>query len=499
VYGDLEKTVSEFIRRHAMFADARGVLIAVSGGADSVALMHVLASLHAGGDLAGRLVCGHVNHRLREQADGDKRFVVDQAAGLGLPVVARTVDVRSHAEANGLSIETAARQLRLAALDEIAREQGCSWIATGHQKNDTGETVIHRLRRGTGFRGLAGIHPVRKLTENLLLASPLLCVARDEIARFLRERNLPWREDPTNADLAYTRNYIRHRLLPSLQPQSHRPLVEDLSELAAAAGRLYDRVQREAEHAASLTAQVETDKALLDASKLTSLPEIVAVEVIRRTLACLGCGERDLTERHYRAILQSARPDSGVGAVSLPGGFVARPDRGWIVLRKCSGASQPVVCDQESTLTIPGRTCFAGYEIEAEVLNRGEIDPTKLTADKDPFCEHLDWDRIRPPVVVRPRRPGDRFQPLGLDAVKKVGKFLTAAATPRDVRDRTLLFADREKILWVCPIRMAEPVKITATTRRVLRLTVRRDRPGQTSAGPVSDQNSQTPLAQPPA
>lgn len=499
MYGDLEKTVSEFIRRHAMFADARGVLIAVSGGADSISLLHVLASLHARGDLTGRLVCGHVNHRLREQADADERFVVEQAAGLGLPVVARAVDVRAHAEASRLSIETAARQLRQAALGDIAREQGCSWIATGHQKNDNGETVIHRLRRGTGFRGLAGIRPVRKLTENLLLASPLLCVARDEIARFLRERNLPWREDHTNADLAYTRNDIRHRLLPSLQRESRRPLIDDLSELAAAAGRLYDRVRREAEHAISLTTQVQTNRALLNASKLASLPEIVAVEVIRRTLVRLGCGERDLTERHYRAILQSARPDSSVKAVSLPGGFVARPARGWIVLHKFRDASQPVVSDQESTLTIPGRTHFAGYEIDAEVLNRGEIDPTKLTADKGPFCEHLDWDRIRSPVVVRPRRPGDRFQPLGLDAIKKVGKFLTTAGTPLDVRDQTLIFADRERILWVCPVRMAEPAKVTATTQRILMLTVRCDRPGETSTDSVSNQNSQTPLAQPPA
>jgi tRNA(Ile)-lysidine synthase len=419
---------------------------------------------------------------------------------LGLPVVARTVDVRAHAEANRLSIETSARQLRLAALGEIAREQDCSWIATGHQKNDNAETLIHRLGRGTGFRGLAGIRPVRHLTENLLFARPLLCVTRDEIARYLRERNLPWREDPTNADVAYTRNDIRHRLLPLLQRESRRPLVEDLSELAASAGRLYDRVQREAKQAAPLMTQVETDKAFVDASKLASLPGIVAVEVIRRTLASLGCGERDLTERHYQAILQAARAGPDAKAVSLPGGFVARPARDRIVLHRSGGKSEPTVPrDRESTLTIPGRTRFAEHEIEAEILSRSEIDPTRLTADKGPFCEHLDWDRICPPVVVRPRRPGDRFQPLGLNAIKKVGKFLTTAATPRDVRERTLIFADRERILWVCPVRMAEPAKVTATTQRILRLTVRCDRPGETSASPVSNQNSQTPLAQPPA
>lgn len=479
----LEKKVSEFIRLHGIFADAGGILVAVSGGLDSISLLHVLKSLHAESCLAGRLVCGHINHQLRGKAsDGDEQFVVEQAGGLGLPVVVKTVDVRSHAEANRLSIETSARQLRRASLAEIARDQGCSWIATGHQKNDNAETVLHRLRRGTGFRGLAGIRPVRKLAEDLLLASPLLCATRDEMARYLGEHNLPWQEDHTNVDIAYTRNYIRHRLLPFLQRESPRSLIEDLSQLAVSAGGLYDRVQQEAERAWPLTVRAEADEIRIETSQLALLPEIVAIELIRRALANLGCGERDLTEHHYQGILQLARPCTEAKAVSLPDGFAARFDRGRIVLhRECDARQRHVRGSQDAvhstlhTLTIPGRTQFAGYEIDARIFERAEIDLTKVAGNKDPFCEYLDWDRISPPIIVRPRQPGDRFQPLGLDTVKKVGKFLTAAKTPHDLREHTLVFADREKILWVCPVRIAEPAKITDTTQRILKLTVRRE------------------------
>lgn len=463
----LEDKVFEFIRLHGIFAGNGGILIAVSGGADSIALLHVLATLRTD------LVCAHVNHQLRGQAaDEDERFVVEQATLLNLPVVARTVDVRSHAKAHKLSVETAARQLRLAALAEIAREHGCSWIATGHHKNDNAETVLHRLRRGTGFRGLAGIRPVRPAGEGLSLARPLLCVTRDEILRHLHERGLSWREDHTNADIVHTRNFIRHRLLPLLQQEAHGSLVEELSQLAAAAARLSERVRRQADRAWTANVQAEADEIRIEASQLASLPEWIAVELIRRGLASLGCGERNLTEGHYQSVLKVARQQLEAERTSLPNGFIASLESDQLVLRHGVRGSRLDALDAPFVLDIPGTTAFADREIDARILPRCEIDMARVTSDKGPFCEYLDWDRIEPPVVVRPRRPGDRFQPLGLEAEKKVGKLLTAARIPRRSRERTIIFADRQRILWVCPVRIAESAKITDETRQVLRLTV---------------------------
>ncbi len=482
----LEKRVMEFIRRHGLFTEARGILLAVSGGADSTALLHIVQSLRAGKFIDAQLVCAHVNHKLRgTQSDSDERFVIEQATELGLAVVTRAVDVRAYARAHRLSIETAARQLRITGLREMAAQRGCTWIATGHQKNDNAETVVHRLRRGTGLRGLAGIRPARRFDDGASFASPLLCVTRDEIAAYLAERGRRWREDHTNVDLAYTRNYIRHRLLPALQQEARGSLVEELSELAAAAGKLYDRIRREAEEARSRLVSYADAQAIVVASDLASLLEPVAIELVRQVLVDLGCGERSLTQRHYCGILQLARQRREGKEVSLPAGFVARYERDRIILGARGPATvhrvgpAPVQCGAV-VIPIPGEARFAGYEIDARILERHEAEPAKIKGDKGGFVEYFDLDRVRPPVIVRLRRPGDRFRPLGMAGEKKVGKFLTTAKVPREVRERTVILADQEKILWVCPVRIGAQAKVTEATQRILTLTVSGPLPQET-------------------
>ncbi len=472
----LEETVAEFIRQHGLFAGAGRILLAISGGADSTALLHILLALKAQGSLAPQLVCAHINHQLRGPAsDADERFVIEQANRLGLPVVARAVNVQAYARTRRLSVETAARQLRLASLGEIARDQKCTWLCTGHQKNDNAETVLHRLMRGTGFRGLAGIRPARQF-GGLWFASPLLCATRRDIVPYLEARALPWREDQTNVDVAYTRNCIRHRLLPFLQQEAQGDLVERLSELTASAGKLYDRVEREAGAAWSGLVVSAAGAIVIHAPGLAALPALVAVELIRRAVADLAAGESELTESHYRAVLQLARKNAGGQRISLPAGLIVRYARGSLTLSKDQGGTvrdtHPTSMT-ETVLAVPGRTPWAGQEIEARIYDRDEIDPTRLSGDKGPTVEYLDLDQVKLPVVVRTRRPGDRFQPLGMAQEKKVGKFLTAAKVPRDLRERLVILADREGIIWVYPLRISERAKITERTRRVLQLTIR--------------------------
>jgi tRNA(Ile)-lysidine synthase len=478
----LEQKVAEFIRRHGLLAEAARILLAVSGGADSIALLHLLHSLKAKGGIDAEIICAHINHQMRGPAsDEDERFVVDQAGRLGLSVVTRAVDVRAYARTHGLSIETAGRQLRLANLAEIARDQRCTWVGTGHQKNDNAETVIQRLRRGTGLRGLAGIWPVRRF-DDLQLASPLLCTTRHEIVQYLQERDLRWREDHTNADIAYTRNYIRHRLVPFLQQEAQGCLVEELCELATSMKRLCDHVEREAEDAWSRFAGSADGDCLIRASGLASLPEPVAVELIREAVASLGCGQRDVTRAHYQSILQLAGASGGGKKVSLPNGLAVRREGEQVILSNARSAKArrvelaPPNCPAEEpapmALQVPGTTQFGRYEIEGRVLPRDEVEAVRMGRDTSRFREYLDFDHVQPPIVVRTRRPGDRFQPLGMTGEKKIGKFLTAAKVPRDLRERILILADRERILWVCPIRISEQAKITERTQRVLQLTI---------------------------
>jgi tRNA(Ile)-lysidine synthase len=476
---NIEQTVAEFIHLHAMFVGADRILLAISGGTDSTALLHILQALRTCASLHAELVCAHVNHQLRGRAsDDDERFVVEQAGRLGLPVIRETVDVRTYARTHRLSVETAARRLRLEALSRIAQSAGCAWVATGHQKNDNAETIIQRLRRGTGFRGLAGIQPIRRFAAGPWFASPLLCVTREEVLGYLTAHKLTWREDRSNLDPAYTRNYIRHRLLPALQRQSQASLVEELAELAASARGLYDQTRRAAEQAFVKLAESSDDIVAVTTSGVASLPELTAVEVIRQAVVSLGGGERNLTENHYRRVLQLARCPSGERAVCLPGGITARWEGEKVILAATSRRTHEVhtVAPQPTVVHVPGQTTWGRYRIEAQVLGRKELDMTRIKGDKHPFTEYLDLDRIRPPITVRSRQAGDRFRPLGMAGEKKLGKFLTAAGAGREMREQLVVFADPEKIIWACPIRISEAAKVTDATRRILMLSVAQDR-----------------------
>lgn len=471
----LEQKVSRFIRDNDLFAGAGRILLAVSGGADSIALLHVMHRLTCMRETAADLLCAHLNHGLRGAAgDGDEAFVARQARELGRPFVARAIDVGTYARQHRLSIETAARQLRLGKLCEIARAEGCSSIAMGHQKDDNAETLIQRLERGTGLRGLAGIRPSRPAGEALTFVRPLLCCSRAEIVEYLRARNLTWREDHTNADCVYRRNRIRHRLLPALQSASDGSLVEQLASLAISAGRLHARVAWEAEDAAERHARSHTDGTAIDAAALAGLPEPVAVELLRQRLSKLGLGERDLTRRHYRDLLHLAAPQGEGKTMSLPDGFSAHRESTAIVLRRPTSQSQSQKLPDAVELRIPGTTPFGRFCIDAQVLDAAQVPPAAISQRRNSFLEYLDFDRIRPPLIVRARRNGDRFVPLGQHGERKLGKFLTAAKVPDAIRSRTLIVEDAQGILWVCPVRIGDRAKVTEKTSILLDLRVTR-------------------------
>lgn len=482
----LEKKVVDFIKANGLFDSAEKLLLAVSGGADSTALLYVMHALKAGKVLTAELVCAHTNHQLRgAESDLDQEFVVAQAAKLKLPITTRRFDVRGFARRNKLSIETAARQLRIAALMDIARQSKCDAIVTAHQKNDNAETLIQRLSRGTGLRGLAGIWPARVFAGEIEFVRPLLCVTRSEIIEYLRKRNIKWRRDHTNADCAYRRNYIRHRLLPALQRDCTDSVVERLSVLARSARKFYDVICARADEVWPDLADCTGEKIALNLKKFLTQAQPVKVELVRRSLAGLGCGERDLTRQHYERTLQLAGRNATGRKMELPGGFVVWRDYGCLIFSgNCSvGQAPPYIgLNKHVTLNVPGKTKFGKYLIEATVveadnavggsLKGGAFGDGRIRQDKLSYIERFDLEKVKIPLVVRCRRPGDRFIPLGLAQEKKLGKFLTAQRIPHSTRRKVLAVADSEKIIWVCPVRISEQAKVTGETRRILQLHV---------------------------
>jgi len=517
---EFEKKVADFIRANELFVSAAKVLLAVSGGADSTALLYAMWALKAKSVFDAELLCAHINHQLRgAEADLDEEFVLAQAAELKLAVTTKRLDVRGFAVHNKLSIETAARKLRIESLFAIARAVGCRVIATAHQKNDNAETVLQRLLRGTSFRGLGGIWPMRVFADDIRFVRPLLCVRRDEIIEYLQERNLKWRQDHTNVDCSYRRNYIRHRLLPALQQDCTISVVEQLSELAGSARRFYGLVYRLADKVWPELADCAGEKITLDLKMFSAQSLPVRVELIRRSLTTIGSGERDLTQRHYEMILQLAEqnvsgtrlgegPSRSRRKVELPRAFMVWREYGRLIFTR---TQKSVVRSQKSevrrqktevgnlssvVLKVPGQTKFGRYLIEAVILDAGDlmtsasldarywILDTRRTMDEHrassienresriQYIERFDLGKIKLPLIVRFRSAGDRFIPLGLRSEKKVGKFLTAAQVPQQIRQKVLIIADSEKIIWVWPIRISEQARLTGETQKILQLQI---------------------------
>jgi tRNA(Ile)-lysidine synthase len=471
---ELEKKVAGFIKSNELFGSADKVLLAVSGGADSTALLYAISSLYNRNILNSKFHCAHINHQLRAAlADSDEDFVVTQAAMLKLAVTTRRVDVRKFAAREKLSIETAARHLRIKNLIEIAKANNCTVIATAHQKNDNAETVLQRLSRGTGYRGLGGIWPIRVFNNEFKFIRPLLCVDRNEIIEYLNQRNLKWQLDHTNADCTYRRNYIRHRLLPQLQQDCTDSLIEELFKLSVSSRRFYKLLCRRADEVWRKAGDCAGEKVTLDIKTLLAQPHPVIIELIRRCLTSIGCGERNLSQYHYQRILQLAQQNIGGKKIDLPDKCMVTAEYKYLIFSRPEKEFLSAgLKDKSFKLNIPGHTIFGGYSIEASVLKANEQEFAKFKAEKNSFIERFDFNKIKPPLLIRSRKTGDRFIPLGLDKEKKVGKFLTAAQVRQQLRQKLLIVADSEKIIWLWPIRMSEQVKVSDATEKILQLQI---------------------------
>lgn len=460
----LEQKTADFIAAEQLTPAGGKVLLAISGGADSTALLYVLAALRLD------ILCAHINHQLRgDEAQRDEDFVIEQCQKLKIPVVTMKIDVRDYAKKSKLSIETAARNLRIENLVEISKSQSCACIATAHHKNDNAETIIDRLIRGTGLRGLCGIWPAKKFADGVTFIRPLLCATRDEIIQYLSSRSLNWCTDRTNTDFAYRRNFIRHRLLPALQNDSQSDIVERLAVLSKASRGFYQMVCKTADAIWSDAAAMNENNVIVDSDKIANQPAEIKIEIARRALAHLNCGEQDVTERHYTGILRL--PDDG--RLQLPNRITVHRQGNKIIFEKHLKIkpAQPIAAEPV-VLKVPGVTQFGHYAINADIIEIEQKDLAGFKKTKTNLVEWFDFEKLKLPLEIRTRKRGDKFWPLGLTGEKRAGKFLTATKVSQSLRRRLLVIADSGKIIWLCPVRISEQAKVTNNTRRAIQIKI---------------------------
>ncbi len=461
---DLRDRVKRYILQHRMLEPDMGVLVGVSGGPDSTALLDVLFSLRA--TLGISIGVAHVNHRLRgAEAEADARYVQRLAEKLGLPCFVEECDVPAFREARLLSTQTAARELRYEFFARAARETGARRVALGHHADDQAETILHHFLRGTGPAGLAGIPPVRGL-----FIRPLLGIRRREIEAYCRARGLDPRFDSSNLDPVYTRNRLRAELLPLLETEYNPNLVTALLRLGEICRAENDYVAEQAETAFRRLAVRVDGCVRLDTSGVAGLSPAIGRRVIRNTWSDLAGDPGALDFDHVERVLELVRTAAGGRRLDLPRGI--QVERQSTALVFCPGLNPAETGAWRYALAVPGRTKLpeAGRLITADIR---PAEPAWRPETLQPGQAAVDLDTLALPLVVRNRRPGDVFGPQGAGGRMKLKKFLINNKVPRPERDRIPLVFDNEgRLVWVAGHRIAEFCKLTPRTCSVLLLTV---------------------------
>jgi tRNA(Ile)-lysidine synthase len=452
----LATTIRDFSEREGLLRPGDRVLVGVSGGADSTALLHILLEITPGMTLG--LGVAHVNHLMRgAESDRDEAFVRRLAEREGLPCYVERADVKAAAASSGLSVQQAGRRIRYDFFSRMAAAGGYGTIAVAHTMDDQVETFLLRVVKGTGLRGLAAI-PLKR--DNIV--RPLLMTSRAHIEAYLRRKGISHVEDSSNRGLAYERNYIRHRLVPPMErlnPAVREAVVNLLTDLRA----VNDSIEGDVRSFVTRCVRRDDEGIAADTGALAALTEEVRFRVYGALAAELD--ERVLLQRRQGRLVDGivfgAAPNA---AVHLPMGLRARRSYGH--LRFSAGPDPDEVTD-----LFPVRLGFNDLPPLNCALTLAVAEKEEVQLGGDPATAYLDMDRLES-LTVRTFRNGDRFVPLGMKKPVKLKDFFMGQKIDRQARRRIPLLLSGHAIAWVTGRRIDERFKVGPATTRVLRATL---------------------------
>ncbi|MGA2736191.1 MAG: tRNA lysidine(34) synthetase TilS [Bryobacteraceae bacterium] len=438
----MNESVTKTIARYSMFQAGQRVGVAVSGGADSVCLLHVLCELAPRWSL--RLAVLHLDHKLRgDESSRDAAFVRDLAARLDLTFELQETDVAARCRETGDNSEQAARAARLEFFARLMQAGTVDRVATGHTRCDQAETVLFRFLRGSGTAGLAGIRPV---TDEGIVR-PLLEVDRAEIERYLRERGIAWRNDSSNASDAFARNRIRHELLPQLTRDWNPAMAETLAHTADWAQAEEAYWESELARLASTHLIFEPPAVLMQVDALAVLPLAVARRLLRRAVQVAKGDLRGVNFDHLAGVLELAASAEGHGRMQIPGLDIFRSFG-------CLRIAPPGIDNLDNRnyrlpLPVPGVVRLPGQRSIVHTELFENTDATETTEGVYNECVGcLDWNRISGSLEVRNWRPGDRYQPAGHSGAEKIKILFQQARVPLWERRHWPVVTMGDVILW---------------------------------------------------
>jgi len=451
------------IRKYNMILPGEKIIVGVSGGPDSMALLYLLHDLREKLDCS--LHVAHLDHRIRgEESEADAAYVSEHARKLGVPITLEAVDVHSKITSKE-SVESGARRIRYEFYEKVLADTEADKVAQGHNADDQAETVIMRLLRGSGTLGLSGIPPVR---DNKFIR-PLIEISRSEIEEYLRQLGITPRQDSSNLSTDYTRNKIRLELIPMLEREYSpgiKRILQQTGELLRAEDELLTTLAREAME--NCSQRLDPQTIMIRTSDLAEYHLALQRRILRTAIGTLTGSLSSFDYDHVRDLLNLALYGTTGSTINLPRQISAEKTYNGLVIRYGYQPKAPVEAF-DYRLDVPGEVRIPALSLLVKASK-----PESVSGDysDDRFQATFDYDKINGELHLRSRLPGDRFHPLGMSGTKKLKDFLIDEKIPRAMRDSVPILTDRDNILWVVGYRMDDRFKVTSKTKTQLTVTV---------------------------
>lgn len=467
------------IQKYKLLKQGNKVLLCVSGGPDSTAMFYAFLVLKK--EMGLELYAAHLNHLLRDaESDKDEDYVKGLAEKNGVPVLTEKFDVKALAEIQKLSLEDAARRARYKFFKRAADHYKIDVIATAHTSDDQAETMLMRILRGTGLKGLCGILPKRKIGKYTIIR-PMLEISRQEVMNFIKMEMIKPRYDKSNKSTNFLRNKIRLKLMPLLEKE-YSPNIKILLSILA------DTINNDYEYLAKMytgiflnIAKIKNYNSVsLSLSKFKILPISAQRSVLRQAVEKVKGNLDNIDFRHLNELgsLISERPVSSI--VHLPGGIETVKTKLTLQFRLKRQESLKENYPDSVLLKIPGITKFGRYRIKANLIKgRKDIDSlfgikSKNNKKLNKNEEFVDIENIKQPLFLRLKKDGDRLKPFGMNRYKKVKAILIDDKIPYKRRGNIpLLISSDNKILWLCGVRLSEDCRVSSKSKNILRLQIR--------------------------
>ena len=472
------KKIDAYVEKYEMLRPGESVVAGFSGGADSVCLLRYLLSVRERGDI--KLYAVHVNHQLRgEEAERDQRFTEAFCRQWKIPLLVFTTDVTAESKKQGCSLEEAGRNVRYRCFAEAAQQWNCDKIAVAHHQNDLAETMLFRMARGTGLRGLAGIKP-----KNGQVVRPLLCLNREEILEKLRLLRQDYVEDSTNGDTEYRRNYIRRYVIPGMETVNVKA-VEHMSRISEETMELMDYLEPVFSGQYERCVCRTKEGCYLAAEDYFALPLLIRKEIMRRMMFALEGKQKDISAVHVEQMLTLMQKGEGKYH-RLPYGIVAVRDTGGIrLLDARHGHNYEKMRKEKQNEPAISPLCLSVNKEELEKQGRWEVDVGEKfhftfflrdfcgeTIEKSDCTKYFDYDRIKSTLCIRNRRSGDYFIVDREGRQKMLRRYFIDEKIPAGERAEKILLTEGAHVLWIVGGRISEAGKVQAETKRMLEVKV---------------------------